>query len=276
MPDERPAPKRPPESTAPVAGPRLTPPEMEAVIARAIELQASEEERSGVEGIDATELVRIAGELGIAPSHVHQAIAEVRGRPAAERDLLTSLFGESQITVSRYLPMPAARAREQIDRYLVDREAMVVLRRMGERTIYERGAGVGAAVARAAGTMGARHPLLKAKSLQVAVNAVDDRSCFVALSVDLATQRSGTAAATASGGLILGTAATVVGITILPPLALAALPLFGGFTYMLRSSYRKAITRWRTQLESLLDRLEHKELLDSGPGPQNLLKRFGL
>ena len=247
---------------------------MEAVIARAIKLQTREEERTGDEGIGAAELVRIAGELGIAPSHVQQAIAEVRGRPAAEHDLLSTLFGESRVTASRYIPLPAAKATEQIDRYLIDREAMVVLRRLGDRTIYERGSGVGAAVARAAGTMGARHPLLKAKSLQVSVNPVDERSCFVALSVDLRAQRTGTAAGTAVGAVVMGGAAATAVIVIVPPLALAALPVFGGFAYIMRASYRSALARWRTQLESLLDRLEHRELIDVGPAG-SLLRRFG-
>jgi len=272
MPEERPVPQGPKGPAVPE--PRLTPTEMEAVITRAIELQARIEERSVDEGIGAGELVRIAQELGISPQHVQQAIAEVRGKPPAEHDLLTSVFGQRHVGVSRYVPFPAAKAREQIDRYLIEREAMVVLRRHTDRTIYERGAGVGAAVARAASTVGARHPLLKAKTVTVSVTPVDEKSCFVAVSIDLSELRTGTAIGTAVAGVTGGGAAAAIGALILaPPVALAVIPVLGGFAYLMRLSYRSAIHKRQNQLESLLDRLEHRELIE--PGPAGLLKRFG-
>jgi hypothetical protein len=248
---------------------------MEAVITRAIELQARIEERTADadEGIGAAELVRIAQELGISPQHVQQAIAEVRGKPPAENDLLTSFFGQRHVGVSRYVPLPAAKAREQIDRYLIEKEAMVVLRRHTDRTIYERGAGVGAAVARAASTVGARHPLLKAKTITVSVAPVDEKSCFVAVSIDLSELRSGTAIGTAVAGVSGGGVAVGIALILAPPVALAVVPVLGGFAYLMRVTYRNAILKRQNQLESLLDRLEHRELIDSGPA--GLLKRFG-
>jgi hypothetical protein len=246
---------------------------MEAVIARAIELQARQEERTLDDGIGVAELVRIAGELGLSPEHVQQAIAEVRGMPPAESGLTVKLLGEARVTVSRFLSIPLRSARDQLDRYLQEREAMVVLRRLPERIIYERGSGVGAAVTRAAGMVGARHPLLKLKQLEVTVNASDERSCFVALSVDLGTQRAGTVAGVAAGGLVGAAAAAGVGVVLAPPLALLGLPVLGGFTYLLRTSYRATLAKTRTQLESLLDRLEHQGLLE--PDGAGLLRRFG-
>jgi hypothetical protein len=219
------------------------------------------------------ELVRIAGELGISPAHVQQAIAEVRGRPAGEDGLLARLVGEARVTASRLVSVPPAGAREQLDRYLTGREAMVAQRRLPDRTIYERGSGVGAAVTRAAGAVAARHSLLNVPLLEVAVDAVDDRSCFVAVSVDLNARRSATAAGTAAGALAGSAAAATVGVVLAPPLALIGLPVLAGFAYLMRASYRGAVTRTRTQLESLLDRLEHKELID--PGQPGLLRRFG-
>jgi hypothetical protein len=247
---------------------------MEAVITRAMELQAKEEERTGDEGIGAAELVRIAKELGLSPTHVQQAIAEVRGRPAAEHDMLTSLLGVRHVGTARHIPMPAARAREQLERYLTEREAMVVLRRHTDRTIFERGVGVGAAVSRAANMVQARHAMLRAKSMSVSVNPVDEKSCFVAIAIDLGELRTGTAIGTGVGGLGGAAGAAVLGMVLAPPLALAVVPVVGGFAYAMRVTYRNAIQKRLTQLESLLDRLEHRELVDTTPS--SLLKRFGL
>ena len=270
MPEDRPVPQRP---NSKVPEPRISSEEMEAVIARALELQASEEERSLDDGISATELVRIAGELGLAPQHVQQAIAEVRGKPAAETSVVAKLLGDARVTVSRFLAMPAARAREQLDRYFQEREAMVVLRRLPDRIIYERGSGVGAAVTRAAGVVGGRHPLLRLARLEVTVSPADERGCFVALSVDLASQRTGAVAGVTVGGLVGAATAAGAGIVLAPPLALLGLPVLGGFTYLMRWSYRATLSKTRTQLESLLDRLEHQEL--SEQGPTGVLRRLG-
>jgi hypothetical protein len=266
-------PPRPQRSTAPVPEPRISSTEMEAVIARALELQARQEEHSLDDGISAAELVRIAGELGLAPEHVQQAIAEVRGRPAAESGVMAKLLGDAHVTVSRFLAMPSATARDQLDRYLQEREAMVLLRRLPDRFLYEKGSGVGAAVTRAAGMVGGRHPMLNLKQLDVAVTTADERGCFVALSAGLASQRAGTVAGVAAGGFVSAAAAATAGIVLAPPLALLGLPVIGGFTYLMRSSYRATFEKTRTQLESLLDRLEHRELVE--PGPTGILRRFG-
>ena len=72
MAEERPAPRG--SSGPPAPEPRITPTEMEAVIARALELQAREEERTGDEGIPAQELIRIAGELGVSITTVSKVL----------------------------------------------------------------------------------------------------------------------------------------------------------------------------------------------------------
>jgi hypothetical protein len=184
------------------------------------------------------------------------------------------LLGDARVTVSRFLAIPPLSAKDQLDHYLQEREAMIVLRRLPDRVIYERGAGVGAAVTRAAGMVGGRHPLLNLKQMEVTVSASDERSCFVALSVDLGAQRAGAVAGVAAGGLVGAAAAASLGVVLAPPLALLGLPVLGGFTYLMRASYRATLAKTRTQLESLLDRLEHRGLIEPGQG--GLLRRFGL
>jgi hypothetical protein len=78
----------------------------------------------------------------------------------------------------------------------------------------------------------------------------------------------------AVGGTAVAAAAAGLGVVLAPPLALVGLPVLGGFTYLMRSSYRAALSRTTTQLESLLDRLEHQGLVEQGPS--GLLRRFGL
>ncbi|MDP9348541.1 MAG: hypothetical protein M3P24_05270, partial [Gemmatimonadota bacterium] len=57
---------------------RLSSQELEAVIRRAVELQAA---AGGDDGITEGEVLRVGGELGLSPELVRRALADVRSRP---------------------------------------------------------------------------------------------------------------------------------------------------------------------------------------------------
>ena len=105
------------------------------------------------------------------------------------------------------------------------------------------------------------------------MSAVDEKSCFVSVTIDLGELRTGTAIGAGVGGLSGAAGAAVIGIVLAPPLALAVVPVVGGFAYLMRVTYRQAMQKRITQLESLLDRLEHRELIETGAA--SMLKRFG-
>jgi hypothetical protein len=257
---------------------RLSGSEVEAVIRRAVELQVRETESgAGGDGITADELVRMSTELGLSRRHIQQALVEVEvaGDPAAEHGLLWRLFGPGKAAAARTVSRPAAEARRVLDEYLRGTEAMVVQRRIGDLTVYEEGAGIGAALTRVAAKAGARHAPLHLKLLEAAVRPIDDGTSYVAIAADLGSRRNGAVAGAAVGGSVAAASTGLVLATAFVPVAaVAGLPLLAIFQQISRAWYRGELARVRTRLESLLDRLEHREL--DPPTARSVLGRFGI
>src|SRR5690606_21557650 len=79
-------------SNLPSASRHFTTRELEAVIRRAVELQAGSTARAD-EGVSDVEIVRIGKELGLEPATIRRAMAEVRTRTADEGGALVTLAG---------------------------------------------------------------------------------------------------------------------------------------------------------------------------------------
>jgi hypothetical protein len=265
---------RPPSSDLPAPAPpasnlparRLSATQVEAVLRRAVELQARESDHgaSAAEGMMDTELIRIGEELGLSPRHVQQALAETSSDPPPDDAWFGRGFGPGVVQVSRLIPRDAEAVRSELDTYFRERECMVVHRRFPERLVYTQGSGVAASIQRAAAQVGGRYPLLNVGTVETGVRPVDERSCYVAVQVDLRSQRTGYAA----GGTAIGTstgsmAAIFLGIAVAPPAALVGVPVLLGSLLSARAAYRHSVAKMQNQLESLLDRLEHGELVST-------------
>ena len=238
---------------------RITSQELEAVIRRAVELQAGP---AGEDGISEGEVIRVGQELGLAPELVRRAIADVRGKPVAEQGLAAAITGPSMVRAARTIRRPAAALGMFLEQYLVDCEFMVVQRRFPDRTRYTRGSGVAAQVGRASRKMQSKYGTLEPETLDVGVSVIDDDTSLVELSVDLTSSR--TVALTGGGvgglGAGLGVASIIFGAHLAAPLMLLALPVAGAGMLLSRTVYRSTLTRAQDQLEAFLDRLEHGEL----------------
>jgi hypothetical protein len=238
---------------------RITSQELEAVIRRAVELQAGPDADDGVsEG----EVIRVGQELGLAPELVRRAIADVRGKPVHEQGLAATLTGPSIARAVRTIRRPAAPLGMFLEQYLVDCEFMVVQRRFPDRTRYARGSGVAASVGRASRKMQSKYGTLDVATMDVGVSVIDDDTSLVELSVDLSTPRTTALSVGSVGGVGggVGVAAVVFGAHLAAPLMLLALPVAGAGMLMARTIYRSVHTRAQDQLEAFLDRLEHGEL----------------
>jgi len=265
-----------PNTPAPPPGRRLSATEVEAVIRRAVELQAHEGEdlASAYEGTPEAELTRIGQEIGLSPRHIQQALAETSTAPVAMDGVLDHRFGPAAVRTSRLLRVPASRAREQLDRYARNQEWMVVHRRFNDRVVYTRATGFAAEVQRGLSGLSQKYPRLDVPELDIGVREIDEASCYVALRCDLRGLRAGWlggAAATGGGGVVV---ATVLGIAIAPPFALIGAPFLVAGAWGCRAGYRRDADRKRQQMESLLDRLEHDEL--TAPERPSLRDRLGL
>lgn len=259
-------PDRPSEETD-ISERRLSNRAFELVIRRAAELQARDAERWGGEGISEAEVMRIGRELGLSPEHLHQALAETSGALDEEHGFLARLFGPRTVHVGRVMQGKPEEISHRLERYLLEREYLAVLRRFPDRVIFTRAVGVVAAMGRATSQVFSRSPLLKVTNLEMVVNAVDEEFTHITLGTSLANQRTAAAAGSILGGGT-GTAVTgaVLGIAIAPPAALIALPILGLSVYGGHAMYESVMRKTRVQLESLLDRLQHGELPTPGRG----------
>lgn len=259
---------------------RLNTEEIEAVVRRAVELQAGESDRAGDAGVTEEELLRIGGELGIGPGHMRRALAEVAaGQPAGE-GVGARLFGPARTSAGRAVPGGPDEVRAHIERYLVESQYLAVLRRRADVTVYEKSSGLQVELTRAmdatravlggrgAGPrIGAGFDLRTARTVGVSVTPLEDGLSWVSLTVDLGNQRTGYWVGI-NGGVGAGAVAAgvVAAVAIAPPAALIALPILGGSAWGARVAYEGVLKRARLHLEALLDHLERGESLTPGRG----------
>lgn len=236
--------------------------DFEMVIRRAAELQAREaDESGGGDAMSSAEVLRIGRELGLSTRHLHQAMAEVGDSGTRESGLLSRLFGPVQVRVGRTVPGSPSDVSRLLEAYLIEREYLSVLRRLPDRVLLTRASGVIAAVGRVTSRIHSRSRPLSLSNLEMSVRALEDGYSYVTLASSLGGQRTGTAVASiVGGGWGAGALAAFLGIAIAPPVALAALPVFGGALYGGHRYYETVVHDVEQQLESLLDRLQHGEL----------------
>lgn len=258
-PDNQDLPERRPAGGA-LPARNLTSQELEAVIRRAVELQAGPASRD--EGVSDTEVIRIGQELGLEAGAVRRAIAEVRSRPPEDRGLLGRSMGPGIVRAARVLRRPAAPTGLLIEQYLRESELMVVQRRFPDRTRYVKDSSFAAGMARLARGFTRTGEPLGLKQFDVGVAALDADSCLVEVSVDMGGERAGltAAAVVGGGGGAVGVAATIWATPIADPLMLLGLPILAGVWYAMRAIYRGVQRSTLEKLESFLDRLEHNEL----------------
>jgi hypothetical protein len=254
---------------------RLSSAEFELVIRRASELQARAAEEGGGEGVSEAEVVRIGRELGLSSAHLQRALAEVQTRGRPNRGALDRMIGDAEVRAGRTVPGSADEVLAHLERYLVVRERLAVVRRVQRRLLLQRARGMDLVrvleqAASSAG-LGPREPqvgagfkLRSARQVQAAVQPLEDGFCHVVLAADLRPQRTGAAAAGAAvGAAASGAAAAFLGIAIDPVAALLGLPLLAPPVWGARAVYGSTVDRAQLHLESILDCLERGEPLVS-------------
>ncbi len=257
-------PARPPAPGGGLPARRLSSQELEAVIRRAVEIQAA----AGTpdEGISEGEVIRIGQELGLDPATVRRAITDVRGQAPAERGVLVRIMGPGSIRAARTVRRPAAAVGLLLEEYLLRCEYMLVQRRFPDRTRYVRGTGVAAALGRASRKFGASHAAMDLAQLDVSVAALDADTALVELSVDVSGTRAGLAGGAVLGGGGAGLAASLsTAVMFGDPFALLGFPILGVAALAARGIFGAVRGSTQDKLDSFLDRLEHNELRVPGP-----------
>jgi hypothetical protein len=243
------------------AGRRLSTRDFELVIRRAAELQAREAEEFGGEGISEAEAMRIGRELGLSNQNLHRALAETSGAVSTETGVMAGLFGQGNVRAGRAVPGNAETVARTLETYLVEREYLVVLRRFPDRVLFTRASGMVAAMGRATSQFFSRSAPLRVENLEMSVQPFEEGYTFVSVATSVTSSRTATAASSlVGGGAVGGLTAAILGIAVAPPAALVAIPIIGLSGLFGRAYYKSVVRNLQTQLESLLDRLEHGDL----------------
>ena len=120
---------------------QLTRTDLDRVIRRAVELQFEEGTDEGG-NLSEEEVLRIGGEVGLAPAHVRRALGELRAEamvPQLPPDggLLRKLIGAGLVRADRVVPGGAEEVEELLVGWLSGMESLTAIRRRAGISIWE-------------------------------------------------------------------------------------------------------------------------------------------
>jgi hypothetical protein len=260
----------------PRAGTSLTRREFDEVIRRASELAARESD-AGESALDETELMRIAGEVGLPERHVRAALLELRTgatmhRPSGTMD---RLFGPETVRASRVVPGAPRELADKLDAFLVGGQLLQSVRRTDRLLQYRPAVDWASQVARMASAASRSYYVAAARSVEVRLEEMEPGRTLVDVEVDPGTRKDalgGAAAggfAGAAGGV--GVAVAMLAVTGAPLVLAAAGGLViaagvgGGFVSLAGSMHRRKLRDVVSELEGILDKLEQNESLEPPP-----------
>jgi len=252
-------------------GRSLTRREFDAVIRRAAELATSDSEAEAA--LTEGELYRIAGEVGLSPSHVRRALLDVRS--GAEADgILDRLFGPKTIRASRVVAGHADDLREDLDEFLVASRLLQPVRRGVGLLHYQPSVDWASQLARAASFSSRKYYIASAKSVEIRLEEVDDDRTLVEWTVDPGTRKDDILGGVFGGGAAAGVAGVASG-AVLASMAPLAVAIGGGILVGagvwtaigagMAYGHRRKVAEVRTEVEGVLDSLETGMSLEPPP-----------
>ena len=238
---------------------RLTPAEVEIVLRRAAELSARRKERAGAEAqsVSPEVLVQVAAAAGISAHDVRRALFDLNSDRTAEPFTAARRFyGPSRLRSVREVERPAGAVREHLEELLRHEQGLKLRRKTEGSSIFDAGDLLGT-VRRALDFSGNRS-LLKARSVELRVEEVEQGRSAANLTADVSNQR----------GEYLSLSG-ILGATLALPLAIAGFAGTGDWVYFLgvppalaapavgfKLAYQKACADVRRTMDSLLDAAE--------------------
>ena len=267
---------------APLDPPVLDRTGLERVLARATELQAAVGDRP--ESLSEQQLLELGSEVGIAPEHLRQALAEERDRGLLpeESGLAVTFAGPAAIHAARVVAGSPASVLATLDAIMQRDEVLVLKRRFPERLAWEAQRGLIGGLRRGFALSGRSYHLAGATDVTASVAAVDAARTHVRLTAnftDVRTRRVELGTIATLALLVVGVPLAVIGVApvlaVLPPIVL------GGTTLVVtRRQYRRLLSRAQLALEQVLDRLQYgsakpsaaQAILDAIAGPPRLSK----
>ncbi len=226
------------------------------ILRRASELNARRWERGAadVPSVSPEVLVQVAAAAGIPEQDVRRAMWDLASEKTAEpHSLAWKLYGPARLRAVREVDRPSGRTREHLEGLLRLEQGLKVRRKTEMGSLWDPGDELGM-VRRALDFSGDR-TLLKTRSVELRVEAIDDERCAANLTADVSNQR----AEYLSLGGILG--ATLAALFVLAGMQnglflLGVLPALAAPALCFRVAYRRTTTAIRRALDDLLDAVE--------------------
>ena len=247
----------------------LTRADLETVIRRAAEI---EEQRGGdFSEISENDVLRIAGEVGLAEENVRYALAEHYagaggGNLLSERGWVSKLYGPGLVKANRRVRESAEGIQARLEHHFRERQSLQLVRRVRWGSLWEPEAGVVASVMRSVDFFGRGYQLAKkAKAVEISVVPLDEDSCYVTLIADLVGRRAewfwGVGVGVGGGLSVAATGAAYAADLVLAG-GLGSLAILSSSMLLARAGYRSGATKMSLVLNGILDRLEHDEPLE--------------
>ena len=231
---------------------------LERVLARATELQAVELDPG--EYISEDRLLEIAKEVGLAPHHMRQALAEERTRVAVpdESGPVARFAGVARVVATRMITGTPAEVLASLDTWMQREECLAIKRRFPDRIVWEEHRGFWSQIRRGMG--GRRYVLARAHDVSATAVPVDEQRALVRLEADLSNLRTGRlAGAGASTAFGIAAGGTLLALGFFPLAAIAPVLVGSVAGYGVARSHRGVAARAQLALEQVLDRLESRQ-----------------
>lgn len=254
-------------------GRRLTRRQFDEVIRKASEMAAHEAEQ-GEGDLAESEVYRIAREVGLGERYVRRALGEVRSeRP--ESSFGGRLIGPGALSAARVVDGTPAELGSRIDHFLVDGRRLQQVRRTPRFMQYRASDDWISQLTRAASGTARRYHVAGARSVEVALEPLEEGRTVVELEVDPGLRDGyvgGTLAGMAFGGLGGGVGVAISTALVVPDAAAfalgaaAAAGIAAGVLRMARAMYRTKVAEVRAEVEGVLDRLEMGDEIEPSAG----------
>ena len=251
---------------------RLRPAEVELILRRASELNARRWDRGSYEApsVSPEVLVQVAAAAGIPEQDVRRAMWDMISAKTAEpHSFAWQFFGPARLRVVREVERPAERTREHLEGLLRLEQGLKLRRKTEAGSLWDPGDELG--MVRRTLDFSGRRTLLKARDVELRVEAVDDERCGANLTADLSNQRGEYLSLAGILGATLAALFVLAGMQS-PLFLLGVLPMLAAPGLGFRFAYHRACQEIRRALDDLLDVVEvglpeEEEAHDRGDRP---------
>jgi hypothetical protein len=235
---------------------RLRPAEVEMILRRAAELNASRWSRNSHDtpSISPEVLVQVAAAAGIPEQDVRRAMWDLASERTAEPHTLgRKFYGPARLRAVMEVEHPTERTREYLESLLRLEQGLKLRRKTEASSLWDSGDMLG--VVRRTLDFSGHRALLKTHSVELRVEEIDEERCGANLTADLSNQRG---EYLSLGGLIGATLAVLFVLAGFqnPLFFLGVPPAIAAPGFGFKLAYRKAGAEIRRTLEDLLDAAE--------------------